>query len=153
MRIQRWTSWGVGTMLAAALCLGAANTAIVEAAKNRDKAALKTLLAHKADARTVEPDGTTALHWAAHWADMEMVDMLLKAGADVKAENRYGVTPLAELVTDGGAALIERLLKAGADPNTLTSPEGETVLMTASRLGNTEAVKVLLDHGADPNTK
>jgi ankyrin repeat protein len=43
---------------------------------------------------------------------------------------------------------VERLLKAGADPNTATQ-EGETPLMTASRSGSVETVKMLLDHGAD----
>ena len=43
--------------------------------------------------------------------------------------------------------MIERLLKAGADANAAVT-EGETALMTASRTGNPDAVKVLLDHGA-----
>jgi ankyrin repeat protein len=43
-------------------------------------------------------------------------------------------------------------LKAGADPNTAT-PEGETVLMTASKTGKLDAVKVLLAHGAEVNKK
>jgi ankyrin repeat protein len=128
---------------------------LVEAAQNKDKAAFKTLLAQKADVKAFTPDGTTALHWAAHWNDLEMVNALLAAGADPKVANRYGVTPLAEAAasSSGGAAVVERLLKAGADANTLTTPEGETVLMTASRVGNVDAVKVLLDHGANPNAK
>ena len=38
-------------------------------------------------------------------------------------------------------------------PSTLTTADGETVLMTAARTGNLEAVKVLLDHGAYVNAK
>lgn len=49
--------------------------------------------------------------------------------------------------------MIEALLKAGADPKTPTTPDGETVLMTAARAGNAGAVKVLLDHGADVNAR
>ena len=49
--------------------------------------------------------------------------------------------------------IIEQLLKAGADPNTRTTADGETVLMTSARAGNVDAVKVLLDHGADVNAK
>jgi ankyrin repeat protein len=45
-------------------------------------------------------------------------------------------------------ALIEKLLKSGADPDTLSAPQGETVLMAAARVGNVEAVKTLLDNGA-----
>jgi ankyrin repeat protein len=153
MTIQRWNGLWITAVFSAAACLAASSTALIDAARDKDKAAFKTLLAQKADARATTPDGTTALHWAAHWGDLEMVDALLKAGADVKAQNRYGVTPLAEAVQNGGAVLIERLLKAGADPNTLTTPEGETVLMTASRVGNIDAVRVLLDHGANVNAK
>jgi ankyrin repeat protein len=49
--------------------------------------------------------------------------------------------------------MIESLLKAGADPNTLATPQGETVLMIAARTGNADAVKALLDHGADPDAR
>jgi ankyrin repeat protein len=45
------------------------------------------------------------------------------------------------------------LLQAGADAKTLTTADGETVLMMAARAGNVAAVKLLLDHGADVNAK
>src|SRR5206468_10336441 len=54
--------------------------------------------------------------------------------------------------TNGNAAMIETLIKAGADPN-VALPEGETVLMTAARTGNPEAVKALIAHGANVNAK
>ena len=106
-----------------------------------------------ADVNAAQPDGTTALHWAAHWNDAAAVDLLLRAGANAKAVNRYGATPLSEAVVSGSAAMIEALLKAGASPETLASEDGETVLMTASRAGNVAAVKILLDRGANVNAK
>ena len=48
----------------------------------------------RADVNGRQPDGATALHWAAHWADMETVTVLLAAGADPNAANDFGVTPL-----------------------------------------------------------
>ena len=48
--------------------------------------------------------------------------------------------------------MIEALLKAGADPNESTS-NGTTALMTAATAGNPDAVKMLLDHGADVNVR
>jgi ankyrin repeat protein len=94
----------------------------------------------------------TALHWAAHWNDLETVKVLLKAGATPKAANRYGVTPLHEASTVGNLAIIEALLVAGADPNAPLG-EGETPLMTAARTGNTPAVKMLIAHGAQVNAR
>ena len=114
--------------------------------------ALRAVLAKPhAAVNVAEEDGTTALHWAAHWNDAAMVDLLIHAGADAKAVNRYGATPLSEAAALGNAVLIEALLKAGADPNTRTTSDGETILMATARTGNAEAVKALLDHGANVN--
>jgi ankyrin repeat protein len=136
-----------------ACVIGANDTRVVDAVKDHNKDALRSLVKEHADVNAPEPDGTTALHWAAHSNDLESVQILLRAGANAKAASRYGVTPLSEAATYGSAAVVEALLKAGADPNTLTTERGETVLMTASRAGNVDAVKVLLEHGADANAK
>jgi len=137
------------TALAASGYAAAADAA--DAVQNRDTQALRSLIQQHANVNAPQPDGTTALHWAAHWNDLEAVNLLLGAGANAKAANRYGATPLSEAAALGNAAMIEALLKAGADPKTLTTPDGETVLMTAARAGNADAVRVLLDHGAEVN--
>ena len=131
----------------------ASSAKIADAAENRDSDALRLLLKQKTDINAIQPDGTTALHWAAHWNDLESVNLLLRAGADPKIANRYGATPLSEAASLGNAPMIEALLKAGADAKALTTPDGETVLMTAARAGNVDAVKILLDHGADVNAR
>ena len=131
----------------------AAGADAANAAQNRDTEALKTLLKQRIDVNAAQPDGTTALHWAAHWNDAEAVNLLLRAGANAKVANRYGATPLSEAVVSGSAATIEALLNAGANPKTVTTQDGETVLMTAARAGNVNAVKLLLAGGADVNTK
>ena len=146
------------SVLAALLCAAqvassAAMPSAADAAQQRDKEAVRALIKQRADVNAAQPDGTTALHWAAHWNDAELVDMLLRAGANAKAVNRYGATPLSEAVTSGSAATIEALLKAGADPKTLTTKDGETVLMTAAHAGNVDAVRILLDRGADVNAR
>jgi len=48
--------------------------------------------------------------------------------------------------------MIQLLIEAGADPNSV-DPAGETALMTASRVGVLEAVRVLLDRGAKVDAK
>jgi ankyrin repeat protein len=129
----------------------AAGTDAAAAAEGRDTEALRSLVRQHANVNTPQPDGTTALHWAAHWNDLEAVNLLIKAGASAKAANRYGATPLSEAAAAGSAAMIEALLKAGADPKTPATADGETALMISARAGNVDAVKVLLSHGADVN--
>ena len=131
----------------------AAGHEVADAVQNRDIATLQNLLNQRAAVNAAQADGTTALHWAAHWNDRAAVQMLLAAGADAKAKNRYGATPLSEAAALGNASIIEQLLKAGADPNTRTTADGETVLMTSAHAGNLEAVNILLSHGADVNAK
>jgi ankyrin repeat protein len=100
----------------------------------------------------VQPDGTTALHWAVERDAIEIVQLLIRAGANVKATNRYGATPLWLASLNGNAATIGVLLEAGADPSA-ASDEGETALMVAARTGKIDAVNLLLARGADPNVK
>ena len=126
---------------------------VADAVRTRNASALQTLLRQRADVNAAQPDGTTALHWAAHWNDAETVNVLLRAGANAKAVNRYGATPLSEAVTSGSVAMVQALLNAGADPKTLTTEDGETVLMTSARAGNIDVVRLLLDRGADVNAR
>jgi uncharacterized protein len=114
-------------------------------AGNRD--AVRALIRAKADVNATEPDGTTALHWAAQADNLDIVRLLLANGARVSAANRYGVTPLSLAAVNGSATMIEALLAAGANPNTVVS-RGQTVLMIASRTGHVAAVRALLDRGA-----
>lgn len=123
-----------------------------DAAKRMDRPAVQTLLSQKADPNTPEPDGTTALHWAARQDDLDTARLLLKAGASAKTANRYGVTPLSLACQNGNGAMVELLLKAGADANG-TVPGGETMLMIAARTGRVEAVRALLAAGANPNAR
>jgi len=143
----------VAGALSAVFLSAETDTRLVDAVRNHDKEAVRSLLKAHADVNMPEADGTSALHWAAHSNDLETAQLLLRAGANAKTASRYGVTPLSEAATYGSGELVEALLKAGADVNTLTTERGETVLMTASRAGNTAAVKVLLVHGADANAK
>jgi ankyrin len=127
------------------------DTRLADAAMNRDTQAVRSALKLHADVNAAQPDGTTALDWAARWDDVEMADLLIGAGANVKARNRFGATPLSLACTNGSAAMIERLVKAGEDPNAVVSDVGDTALMLAARTGKPDALKALLDAGADPN--
>jgi uncharacterized protein len=140
-------------VLAGVFAGGIANAQIADAVEHHDMDAVRTLVGQHVNVNATQPDGTTALHWAAHWNDLDTVNLLLRAGANPKIANRYGATPLSEAAAVGNAPMIAALLKAGADAKALTTADGETVLMTASRAGNADAVKILLDHGADVNAR
>ena len=120
---------------------------------NHDSSAVRALIAKKADVNAAQPDGTTALHWAARWDDLETAGVLIRAGADAKVANHDGATPMFLAAQNGSAAMIEQLIKGGADVNAPVLAHGETALMMASRSGRVEAVKVLLDDGAQVNAK
>ena len=156
MKSRQWNGTWLAIVLLAGFVgslAGAPAAEVADAVRTRNTGALQTLLKQRADVNAAQADGTTALHWAAHWNDLETVNLLLRAGANAKAANRYGATPLSEAVTSGSPAMIQALLTAGADPKTLTTEDGETVLMTAARAGNIEAVRILVDRGADVNAR
>jgi len=125
---------------------------VADAAEKMDRAAIRQLVAQRADVNLPQADGMTALHWAAHQDNLETAELLLRAGASVKAANRYGVTPLSLACMNGSAPMVDLLLKAGADANAAL-PGGETPLMTASRSGSTAVVKALLARGASVHAK
>ncbi len=136
-------------LLVLAASLHAADLRLINAVKQQDVQAVRTLV-KQSDVNATEPDGFTALHWAAQRNNLEIADLLLTAGAKANAANRYKITPLSLAATNGSAPMIEGLLKAGVDANS-TSEEGQTALMTASLTGNVDAIKVLLSHGANVN--
>jgi ankyrin repeat protein len=63
-------------------------TPLLEAARNADHEAALALVRDGADVTAVEADGTSALHWAAHFGNATLVQALLGAGADAGAANR-----------------------------------------------------------------
>ena len=135
------------------VAFAAGDTAVADAVMNGDFATMKALIAKQADVKISQADGSTALHWAAYWENLDAVDALLKAGADPKAATRLGATPLYLAADAGNAAVIAKLLAAGADPNAPFLANGETPLMVASRSGNIDSVRVLLDAGARIDAK
>src|ERR1700694_4332066 len=54
---------------------------LVEAAKAKDAAAVRSLLKSGVDVNNAQGDGATALHWAVHHDDLATTDLLLQAGS------------------------------------------------------------------------
>lgn len=121
----------------------------------------RALLSCGADATSISDDGGTALHSAAHIYipddvaayvidQAEVFRTLLDAGAGVDSRDDYGWTPLHRLCSIPLCFIgsLEVLLHEGADVNASGS-NGETPLHVACARLNVNAVKILLDFGAD----
>jgi len=144
--------WVVVLLSFVSLAAAGGDLSVVEAVQRGDRETVRSLL-QRVDANETQPDGATALSWAVHRNDLESAELLIQAGADVNATNDYGVTPLSLACANiQNAAMVKRLLEAGSNPNSV-QVKGETVLMTCSRTGNAEAVKLLLAHGVEVETK
>jgi ankyrin repeat protein len=140
-------------LLAVATTASAQNLPLVTAVKNGEPtASLKALLDKGADVNAAEPDGSTAVAWAAHRDSLDAADLLIQAGADVNRANEYGVTPLSLACINRSASMVDRLLKAGANPNA-AQWTGETPLIVCAYTGAVDAVKMLLAKGADFKAK
>jgi len=108
--------------------------------------------------------GDTALHLAAAALDVESLESLLAAGAEARATNRRGASALhyacdprprgrlAGAPEGRQRATIERLVAAGAVVS-LADAGGATPLHRAVRARSPEAVRALLEHGADLNAR
>jgi len=151
--MKTFAAFVVAGLVAATVSIRAADTRLIDAVKDRDAAAVRTLLAQHVDVNTADGDGSTALHWAAANGDLALTEALLKAGASVNAATRIGaMTPLFMAARNGNAPVIDALIKAGASAADANG-NGTTALMAAAASGSAPAVKLLLDRGADPNAK
>ncbi len=100
----------------------------------------------------LSPDGFSALHLAAFFSQLEVVQFLLSVGApwDQVARNPTLVQPLHSAVAGGSTAVVQTLLEAGAKPNA-TQQLGFTPLMGAAAAGKLELVDLLLLEGSQPD--
>ena len=120
----------------------ALNDQLFEAVRKGDVAAVTAALDRGADVNAKFRYGTTALFKAAERGHTEIAKVLLDRGADVKVKDTfYGATAMSWALDNKHVGVVRLLLEKGTD-------DLEDVLLTGTREGNEDLVKVALDRGA-----
>ena len=123
---------------------------LIAALKVDSFAAARLLASHpETDVHLRNPQGETALMLAALKGQEELCRQLLERDADV---NQPGWTALHYAASAGQVAVITLLLENHAYIDA-ESPNRSTPLMMATQYGTADAVRVLLQAGADPLLK
>lgn len=153
------------------------------AIKRDDAAAVAILLQRGFDPDARSPDGQTGLYLAVREPAPKVADVLLSwRRTNVEARNKADESPLMMAALKGQLDMVRRLIARDADVNKpgwtplhyaathghlevmalllehhafidAQSPNGTTPLMMAAMYGTPQAVKLLLDAGADTNIK
>ena len=127
-------------------------TALVFAVENGHAGVVEALLKKGVDKKTKDRLLLRAAGRMAEGGDhVGVVEVLLKEGADMEAKNFYGCTPLLLAATVGHVGTVETLLEKGANIEAKDERVEFNVLMWAAIFGQTEAAKVLMQHGAGGN--
>ena len=122
---------------------------LLAACESGDWKAVDRILQSKDSSVTAtQPDGMTALHWAAFHGQIDVVKQLIQRKAKVDAANRYGLTPLSLACQAAHTKVVSALIKAGADPR-LEIPGGITPLMLSARVGDADSVRNLIRAGVN----
>src|SRR5262249_23934721 len=74
---------------------------VADAAMRNDATRVVKLIAAKADENAPQPDGSTALHWAAYHGDVKLTGALLRAHANPGVVMENGMTPLSLACENG----------------------------------------------------
>jgi cytohesin len=123
------------------------------AAYDDDVARARALLAAGADPNAVNDYGSFPLAEAATIGNPAMIRVLLEAGADVGMANADGQTALMRVARTNKLEAAKRLLEAGADVNRAETWRGQTPLMWAAAQSQPAMIRLLLEHGAEPDVR
>jgi len=110
-------------------------------------------IAEGSSASSADSDGVTLMEWCAYYGDVSAMKYLLSKGASLKPMGSdFGLIAAS---FHGHWRLCKFLIEQGADVNRPEEDTGETplhaTLCTSNRLRRNLVMRVLLDHGANPN--
>jgi ankyrin repeat protein len=128
---------------------GDGSTPLLRAVYQGDQAAVRRLIAARADVNAANRLGMTPLLMASRLGNAAVADALLKAGANPHASGPEGETALMAAAGAGSVDIVRALLARGANVNAREEAENQDALMWAADEGHGEVVKVLLAAGAD----
>lgn len=137
--------------------LGVRTTALHRALLSNNAECVRMLLEAGADPN-LEIDGKTPLHIACSWYNFNSLDtvrLLLQFGAHVNPpQDCARLTPLQLAVQTGKPDLVQLLLDSKANPNSFTtSNEGTALQIACIRPANAKIVELLIDAGADIDSR
>ena len=119
-----------------------ADERLITACAARDDAGFDAALAAGASVAGRDPNGVTALAYAAITGSEARVSRLLAAGADVNAADKWGFTPLMRAAALNQTKIVQMLLTCGADP-LRRNANGETAADRARLRESASAIAVL----------
>lgn len=122
------------------------------AAKNGNITRLEKFLSLGRDVNSRDDNGLTPLRIAVLCGQSETVRYLLENGADPFVKGSYSRNLLHVASYGGQVAIIDEMIKQGLDVNSKDG-NGDTPLILAAAYGRKNAVKYLLQRGADPSIK
>ncbi|TKZ36171.1 ankyrin repeat domain-containing protein [Brachyspira catarrhinii] len=114
---------------------------------------MKLLIDNKANINYADEDGFTPFNIAIETGDMDLVKLLVTNGANVNSLMPYGgVNLIGWAISENNMDLLQILIENGANINNTDGDSwAGTPLMTASRLGLDNVVRILLSRNADIN--
>ena len=126
-------------------------TPLLAAAKKGHTDICGLLLENGSDVNEIHPvTKYSALHDAAGFGHVALVEALLSWGAAVDPKDHGGSTPLYLACQEGHLPCVLALLKAGASI-TLPGPGGTVAIHIAAYHNKVEVVRALLEHGCHPD--
>ncbi|CAH0524618.1 ankyrin repeat domain-containing protein [Vibrio hippocampi] len=117
------------------------------AAQNGDISELERLISQGVDINTLGTSNATILFCAL--LNKDSFEYLLKQGANPNVQFKSGGSVIHAAAVLESTALLELVLRYGGDPNIKDLVLGETPLFSAVLVDNAEAIRVLIEYGAD----
>lgn len=124
-----------------------AGWALRDAAREQSTVGVLAWILAGADVNAANPDGVTALMWAAMYKDADLIKTVLGAGANLNLQDKDGDTALIYAAKRGSLVATQQLLERGAFLDS-TDKSGSSAIHWAFKGRRLEIVNFLLERGA-----